>query len=132
MENKYWNDRILMVSFWGLNGGLFLMFITGLLPIGLMQVWYSYDQGFWFARSADFYEMEWVQTLGNVRIVPDTIIIVLGAFPLLYFLLAPSRGSARWARAVLQRVRQTVDPRLKSSTVVPMHRPFAFMCSLVG
>ena len=88
VESKYWSDRILMVSFWGLNGGLFLMFLTGLLPIGLLQVWYSYDQGFWFARSAAFYETEWVQTLGNVRIVPDTIIIVLGAFPLLYFLLS--------------------------------------------
>ena len=63
------------------------MFLTGLLPIGLLQVWTSYDQGFWFARSADFYEMEFVQTLGNWRMVPDTIIIVFGAFPLLYFLL---------------------------------------------
>ena len=35
VENKYWNDRILKLSFWGLNGGLFLMFLTGLLPIGL-------------------------------------------------------------------------------------------------
>ena len=59
VENKYWSDRILKVSFWGLNGGLFLMFLTGLLPIGLLQVWYSYDQGFWFARSAAFYEMAW-------------------------------------------------------------------------
>jgi nitric oxide reductase subunit B len=63
------------------------MFLTGLLPIGLMQVWTSYDQGFWYARSAEFYEQEVIQTLGNWRIVPDTIIIVLGAFPLLYFLL---------------------------------------------
>ena len=38
--------------------------------------------------SAAFYEMELVQKLGNWRIVPDTIIIVLGAFPLLYFLLS--------------------------------------------
>jgi hypothetical protein len=29
-----------------------------------------------------------VQTLGNGRIVPDAIIIVLGALPLLYFLLS--------------------------------------------
>ena len=35
-----------------------------------------------------FYELPLVQTLGNWRIVPDTIIIVLGAFPLLYFLLS--------------------------------------------
>jgi nitric oxide reductase subunit B len=88
VENRYWNDRILMVSFWGLNVGLFLMFLTGLLPIGMLQVWTCYDQGFWFARSAAFYEMELVQTLGLWRIVPDTIVIVLGAFPLLYFLLS--------------------------------------------
>jgi len=50
-------------------------------------VWTSYDQGFWYARSAAFYEQPLVQTLGNWRVVPDTIIIVLGAFPLLYFLV---------------------------------------------
>lgn len=87
VENRYWSDRILKLSFWGLNGGLFLMFLTGLLPIGLLQVWYAYDQGFWWGRSAAFYELPLVQTLGNWRIVPDTIIIVLGALPLLYFLL---------------------------------------------
>lgn len=87
VENRHWSDRILKLSFWGLNGGLFLMFLTGLLPIGLLQVWYAYDQGFWWGRSAAFYELPVVQTLGNWRIVPDTIIIVLGALPLLYFLL---------------------------------------------
>jgi len=88
VENRYWSDRILTLSFWGLNAGLFLMFLTGLLPIGLAQVWASYDQGFWAARSAAFYNREIIQTLGNWRIVPDTIIIVLGAFPFLYFLLS--------------------------------------------
>ena len=88
VDGKYWNDGILKLSFWGLNGGLFLMFSTGLLPIGLLQTWYSYDQGLWFARSAAFYELPTIQTLGNWRIVPDTILIVLGAFPLLYFLIS--------------------------------------------
>jgi nitric oxide reductase subunit B len=77
-----------MVSFWGLNLGLFLMFLTSLLPIGVLQVWHAYEQGFWWGRSAAFYEMPIVQVLGNWRIVPDTIIIVLGALPLLYFLLS--------------------------------------------
>ena len=45
-------------------------------------------QGFWFARSADFYEMPLLQTLGNWRVVPDAIIIVLGTLPLLYFLVS--------------------------------------------
>lgn len=94
VDNQYWSDRILGVSFWGLNVGLFLMFLTGLLPIGLMQLWYSYDQGFWYARSAEFYNMSWakggapIQELGFWRIMPDAIIIVVGALPLLYFLLS--------------------------------------------
>jgi nitric oxide reductase subunit B len=76
-----------MLSFWGLNAGLFLMFSTGLLPIGLLQVWYAYDHGFWWGRSAEFYELPLVQTLGNLRVVPDSIIIILGALPLLCFLI---------------------------------------------
>ena len=87
VENKYWKDGILKLSFWGLNGGLFLMFSTTLLPVGIKQVWHSYTDGLWFARSATFYEMPIVQFLGNWRIVPDSIIIVLGALPLLGFLL---------------------------------------------
>jgi nitric oxide reductase large subunit len=70
-----------------LIGGPFLMFSTGLLPIGLLQVWYSYDVGFWFARSTAFYGLPLVQVLGNWRIVPDTILIVFGASSLLWFLI---------------------------------------------
>ncbi len=87
VENRYWNDRLLAISFWGLNIGLALMSLTGLLPIGLYQAWYAYETGTWYARSADFYELPAVQWLGNFRIVPDTIIIVVGALPLLYFLV---------------------------------------------
>ena len=87
VRNEHWNDRILRLSFWGLNGGLFLMFLTGLLPIGLSQVWHSFTEGIWYARSAAFYNLPFVQTVGFWRIVPDTIVIVLGALPLLYFLV---------------------------------------------
>jgi nitric oxide reductase subunit B len=64
------------------------MFLTGLLPIGILQTWYSYDQGFWFARSAAFYELPIIQTIGNWRMAPDAIVIIFGAFPLLYFLIS--------------------------------------------
>jgi len=87
VEDKYWKDGILKLSFYGLILGLFLMFAATLLPVGLIQTWYSYSVGFWYARSADFYELPVVQTLGNWRLVPDLIIIVVGALPLLYFLL---------------------------------------------
>jgi nitric oxide reductase subunit B len=88
VEKRHWKDGILKLSFWGLNGGLFLMFATGLLPIGLTQVWHSYTDGLWWARSAAFYDLPTVRLLGTWRIVPDTIIIVLGALPLLWFLVS--------------------------------------------
>jgi nitric oxide reductase subunit B len=88
VETKHWNDKILKISFWGLNGGLFLMFSTGLLPIGITQVWQVYEKGFWYARSAEFYNQPFIQLLGNWRAVPDIIIIVFGAFPLLWFLVS--------------------------------------------
>ncbi|MDD4890958.1 MAG: cbb3-type cytochrome c oxidase subunit I, partial [Phycisphaerae bacterium] len=91
VEDKYWNNKLLKVSFWGLNGGLFLMFSTALLPIGLMQVWQVCTKGFWYARSAAFYELPAVQMIANYRMVSDLIIIVLGALPLLYFLLTTFR-----------------------------------------
>jgi nitric oxide reductase subunit B len=87
VEHSRWSDRTLKISFWGLNFGLALMFTTALLPIGLLQVWTAIDKGFWFARSADFYELPQVRALAEWRIVPDLIIIVVGAIPLLWFLL---------------------------------------------
>ena len=87
VENRYWSDRILKISFWGLNGGLALMFLTSLLPMGIAQVWYVFTRGAWWARSAEFYELPLVQALAWWRIVPDTILIVVGALPLVWFLL---------------------------------------------
>ncbi len=87
MVNKaHWNDNLLKISFWGLNGGLFLMAFTTLLPVGVLQAWIAFKDGLWAARSAEFFEMGMVTTLGNLRIIPDTIIIVFGVLPIAYFL----------------------------------------------
>jgi len=87
VDDAHWNDRILKISFWGLNAGLAMMFTTALLPIGLLQVWQIAGEGFWSGRSAAFYELPIVKQLAWWRIVPDTIVIVVGALPLLWFLL---------------------------------------------
>lgn len=86
VDDKYWNDRILKVAFWGFNIGLFLMTMGTLLPIGILQVKDSFSRGLWFARSADFYNKTAVQVLGNLRAVPDLIIILVGVIPLAAFL----------------------------------------------
>ena len=87
VDKAYWNDGLLKVSFWGLNGGLFLMAFFTLLPVGAMQAWTSFREGLWVARSADFFERGSVVFLGTFRALPDTIIIVLGVLPLVYFLI---------------------------------------------
>jgi nitric oxide reductase subunit B len=87
VEKAYWKDGILKLSFWGLNGGLFLMAFATLLPVGAMQAWISFKSGLWVARSADFFERSEIVFLGTFRALPDTIIIVLGVLPLAYFLI---------------------------------------------
>ena len=87
VEKAYWKDGVLKLSFWGLNGGLFLMAFCTLLPVGAMQAWASFKHGLWVARSADFFERGAVVFLGTFRALPDVIIIVLGVLPLAYFLI---------------------------------------------
>jgi nitric oxide reductase subunit B len=87
VDKAYWKDGILKLSFWGLNGGLFLLAFGTLLPIGAMQAWTAFKDGLWVARSADFFEKGSVVLLGTLRVIPDTIIIVLGVLPLAYFLI---------------------------------------------
>jgi nitric oxide reductase subunit B len=86
VERKHWNNRLLAVSFWGLNGGLLAMTLTTLFPVGIAQVWTSYKVGLWMARDASFFERPIVAILGQLRIIPDTVIIVIGILPLAYFL----------------------------------------------
>jgi nitric oxide reductase subunit B len=87
VDKAHWKDGILKLSFWGLNGGLFLMAFITLLPVGAMQAWISFKDGLWAARSADFFESAPVVWLGTFRALPDTIVIVLGVLPLAYFLI---------------------------------------------
>ena len=86
VERKYWSDTPLKISFWGFNGGLLVMTLVTLFPIGIAQAWTSFKDGLWVARDASFFERPFVSILGQLRIVPDTIIIVLGVVPLVYFL----------------------------------------------
>jgi nitric oxide reductase subunit B len=86
VERKYWSDSALRISFWGFNCGLLAMTLLTLFPIGIAQAWISYKDGLWMARDASFFQKPFVSLLGQFRIVPDTIIIVLGVLPLVIFL----------------------------------------------
>jgi nitric oxide reductase subunit B len=108
VDSKYWSDRLLKVAFWGFNGGLFLMSMVALLPVGLLQVRDSFTYGVWHARSAAFYQQPAVQLLGKLRMFPDLIIILVGVVPLATFLFLTFRhlrkpqigdGESVWEKA---------------------------------
>ncbi len=86
VKEAHWNESLVKMSFYGLNIGLALMCLTTLFPIGMMQVVASYSKGFWYAKSAAFFNQTAVQVLGQVRLIPDIITIVFGAIPLAIFL----------------------------------------------
>ncbi len=86
VDKAHWRDGMLKLSFWGLNIGLAAMALGTLLPVGLIQVWTSFRDSLWAAKDASFFERGAMLFLGNVRIIPDTIIIVLGVLPLAVFL----------------------------------------------
>ncbi len=87
IKGDKWNPKWLIVSFWGLNIGLFLMFTTSLLPVGIMQFIASYREGMWFAKGTAFFGSPAVRTLGTYRLVSDLVLIVLGALPLAWFFI---------------------------------------------
>jgi len=86
-----WNTKLLRVSFWGTNIGLFIMFTCTLLPNGILQVLDNIRYGFWHARSNAFWEQPVIQFLGQLRILPDSLIILGSATLLLFMLKAITR-----------------------------------------
>ncbi|MGC5328918.1 nitric-oxide reductase large subunit [Brevibacillus sp. SYSU BS000544] len=87
VKPEAWNDKLLRISCWGLNIGLAGMVIITLLPVGFLQMETAFEQGYWASRSFDFYLDPLVQKLLWVRALPDTIFLVVGILPLVYFCL---------------------------------------------
>jgi nitric oxide reductase subunit B len=111
VKSEYWDDGLLRISFFGMNGGLLLMSLLTLFPVGVAQAWTSYKDGLWAARDASFFARGFVSYLGNARMVPDTVIIVFGVLPLAYFLfktythlkpIAIPEGESLWDRLGLK------------------------------
>ncbi len=86
-----WNERLLGVAFWALNGGLMAMVVLSLLPVGLMQTWASVEHGYAYARSAEFMQTGLMQTLRWLRVPGDTV-FALGALVLVWVILTVSVG----------------------------------------
>ncbi len=84
-----WSEGALRWSFWLLNGGLLVMVLLSLLPIGLLQTQASVEHGLWYARSAEFLNTSLMQTLKWFR-VPGDVLFALGVASLLVFFVRRS------------------------------------------
>lgn len=86
-----WKDGLLKFAFWGMNGGLMMMCVLSLLPVGLMQTWASVEHGYWYARSPEFMQTPVLQTLRWMRVPGDTVFF-LGAVALVLFVAGLKTG----------------------------------------
>ncbi|WP_130907726.1 MULTISPECIES: nitric-oxide reductase large subunit [unclassified Pseudomonas] len=97
--NLQFNDRLMNTGFWWLNGGLMLMIVTSLLPIGILQFYASASQGLWYARSEAFMQQDLLQTLRWVRTFGDVVFLV-GAFALIWQIAGGLLFSSRHPRGI--------------------------------
>jgi nitric oxide reductase subunit B len=89
-----WKEGWLRFAIWGMNAGLFIMCVGSLLPVGLAQTWASVEHGYWYARSAEFLGLPYMQTLRWLR-VPGDAIFAVAALVLVAFVFVGRSGSVR-------------------------------------
>src|SRR5262245_2557564 len=76
-----WSDRLVAFSFWTLNLGLAWMIFFNLFPLGVLQLGDSVANGYWHARSIEFFRtharLEWLR-------LPGDILFISGVVPVVY------------------------------------------------
>src|SRR5262245_35620723 len=76
-----WSDRLVAFSFWALNLGLAWMIFFNLFPLGILQLGDSVANGYWHARSIEFFRtharLEWLR-------LPGDVLFIAGVLPVVY------------------------------------------------
>ena len=80
----HWNEGLLRNSFWAFNIGLSLMALLTLLPLGVLQLNAVLENGYWYARSAEFMSRPIIHLLVWMRVPGDTI-FAAGALLMAWF-----------------------------------------------
>jgi nitric oxide reductase subunit B len=76
-----WSERLVGFSFWALNLGLAWMVFANLFPLGVLQLGDAVANGYWHARSIEFFNnhalIEWLR-------LPGDALFIAGVLPLVY------------------------------------------------
>jgi nitric oxide reductase subunit B len=75
-----WSDRLVAFSFWALNLGLAWMVFFNLFPLGILQLGDSVANGYWHARSIEFFRahagLEWLRLPGDALFIAGVVPVV--------------------------------------------------------
>lgn len=71
-------------SFWSLNIGLAWMLLANLVPLGTVQLYDSFQNGYWHARQAEFFQQPIVRFIEWMRLPGDLLFIIGGILPVVY------------------------------------------------
>jgi nitric oxide reductase subunit B len=75
-----WSERLIGFSFWALNLGLAWMVFVNLFPIGVLQLADVVTNGYWHARSLEFFEqhayIEWLRLPGDALFIAGVVPLV--------------------------------------------------------
>ena len=75
-------EKLIKISFWGMNIGLALMVVTNLFPEGILQIWDVLEHGYWHARSLEFMGQERIRLMEWISMPSHMILIFLGVVPM--------------------------------------------------
>jgi nitric oxide reductase subunit B len=79
-----WPEKWARISFWGMNLGLAWMVFATLLPLGVLQLYHSVNDGYFEARSLGYITRSGNALLEWLRLPGDVLLIVGGALPFIY------------------------------------------------
>ena len=84
IKPEKWPERLAKLSFWSLNIGLAWMVFATLLPLGVLQLWYSVNDGYYEARTLGYIATPGNAILEWLRMPGDVVFLVGGIAPFLW------------------------------------------------
>jgi nitric oxide reductase subunit B len=92
------SERAMAISFWSLNIGLAWMLFVNLVPMGIIQLFDSFQNGYWHARELGFFAQPAVRVIEWLRLPGDVLFIVGGILPVVYLAVRMFMQRRRYAQ----------------------------------
>jgi nitric oxide reductase subunit B len=92
------SERAMKVSFWSLNIGLAMMVAVNLFPIGALQLYDAFRNGYWHSREPAFFQDPLIRAMEWLRLPGDMLFIIGGILPVVYLAIRMFLARERYAQ----------------------------------